>query len=121
MKTFEPRGRLRSFTEDDWRAVGSIVQQSRFSLAHASVQHALPAERLLAFMLCLEADHLGELFHRLYHVCEAHPIRTLPFRKGLPDLPFRCPECEQTIETRDELTIDVECVCAAVAVQGTAR
>jgi len=113
MALFDPRARLRAFTTQDWVAVQRVVQRGRFTLGQASAEHSLAAERLLAFLLCLEADELCQLYHRVYHVCEAHPIRTVPFRAGLPSVPFTCPECERVVERPDELSFDVECRIAA--------
>ena len=110
MKQFRPGGRLASLTASDWAALTRLLQQRRFDVAFASVAESVSPEVLVAVVLCIEADSVGRARWVIFHGCEDHPIDERPFRTGLPSVPFQCPECDEQVESQDELSVDVACI-----------
>jgi hypothetical protein len=108
MAAFVRRDRLKDLTTADWRAIERVTTEpgtSEISLAFHSVKASIAPEKLLAFLLCLEADGHGTLWTALYHDCVGHPIMILPFRTY--SFPLRCPECEGDLR-RSDIRTDVK-------------
>lgn len=62
----------------------------------------------LEILVILEAEGLCENQLLIYHQCEPDvPVGAIPYGKGLPDLPWSCPECDIEVEDYDELFFDI--------------
>lgn len=109
MATLLIKGRLLAFTTEDWNALRSVANlpfaNSEISLANHSVAWGISPAKLMAFLFCISADHLGTLLINLYHSCAPHPIKTVPLTSAM--ISVECPECGEPF---DDASYDVVCV-----------
>lgn len=108
MTRFAPGRRLSSLTETDWGHLAALLTKREFQLSYECAAMQMGPEKLLAVVLCLEADGLARATWLLYH-CENHPMLSSAFRDGIPDLPIECHECDQWIADVRELSFDLIC------------
>ncbi|MGB2927122.1 MAG: hypothetical protein WBB82_17620 [Limnothrix sp.] len=65
-------------------------------------------EQALAFLLACQLYDFATTYLLIYHACTNDKyIESLPFDKGIPDLPFTCENCDEEIEDIAELSFDV--------------
>lgn len=71
-------------------------------------QLSITYEQALAFLLACELYGFAEVYLLIYHSCEPDKyIDAIRFKSGIPDLPFICENCEEEVETIDELSFDI--------------
>jgi hypothetical protein len=62
----------------------------------------------LAIIAVLETHNLSKNRLLIYHECEPElAADTIPYGIGFPDLPWKCPHCEEIVDSYDELDFDV--------------
>lgn len=62
----------------------------------------------LAVLSVLEAEGLCEMKLLIYHECEPEvPVGAITYGKGFPNLPWTCPNCEESVDNYDELSFDL--------------
>ncbi|BCL37739.1 hypothetical protein [Nostoc sp. MS1] len=73
-----------------------------------AVQLGIEYSDALALLADLESKGICEMKLLIYHNCEPDvPIDAIPYGTGFPDLPWTCPNCENVVETYDELSFDL--------------
>lgn len=67
------------------------------------------APTAMLVMATLDAEGFADQMLVVCHTCdEEHVIRKYPVEVGFPKLPIECPECQNDIESSDELRFDFE-------------
>lgn len=73
-----------------------------------AVQLGIEYSEALAILADLEARGICDMKLLIYHNCEPDvPADAIPYGTGFPDLPWTCPNCENSIESYDELSFDL--------------
>lgn len=63
--------------------------------------------QVIAILAVLAADGFCQNWLLIYHVCAGTFVDRVPFKNGMPKLPYTCPHCERTIYEYEELQVDV--------------
>lgn len=62
----------------------------------------------LAIIAILESHGLSKNKLLIYHECEPEvPADAIPYGEGFPELPWKCPHCDEAVNSYDELDFDV--------------
>lgn len=75
-----------------------------------AVSLGLKLSQAYAILIVLGSSGLCNNRLLIYHICTETPVGSIPFGIGFPPLPWVCPECGQTIESRDEMSFDLMAV-----------
>lgn len=106
-------GRLRFLDERVIRELNRMLTSAGVSvMPHVlEIQLGLDYSQGLAIISVMASEGLCKARLLIYHSCDPElVVGSLPLDQGLPELPWRCPECEREVESYDELAFDVEAV-----------
>jgi len=74
-----------------------------------AVQLGIDYSSGLAIIALLASEGLCKPRIVIYHICEPDlPMSARDLTLGLPILPWRCPNCENWVESYDDLSFDIE-------------
>lgn len=61
----------------------------------------------LSVLAVLESIGVTDNFLLIYHNCSEAPVGSIPYGTGFPHVPWQCPECENTVDSLNELSFGV--------------
>ena len=74
-----------------------------------AVDLGLDRARAQAIIAVLDSSGLADTKLLIYHNCSPGiPVGAIPYGTGFPQLPWFCPLCEDSVQTYDELSFDIE-------------
>lgn len=72
-----------------------------------SVRLGISHSQALCVLSVLESSGVTDNFLLVYHSCSEAPVGTIPYGLGFPQMPWHCPECEDTVSSLDQLSFDL--------------
>ena len=72
-----------------------------------AVMLGITYSQALCVLAVLESSGVTDNFLLVYHNCSEAPVGTISYGLGFPQMPWRCPNCENKVESLGELSFDV--------------
>ena len=109
MKEFS-RTLIADVTSAQWKRLATLCGKSGTRLEEAQLQSAtgIAPKAALRFLLLVAEEGSADLYLLVFH--DGHYATRRKFSSGYQELPWECPECEETIEHEDELRYEVQAV-----------
>lgn len=102
--------RIAALTPSQCKSIERVVAEaSTIEPHHLANVTGITAPQAIAFIACLESDGLSRNLILIYHSCEDFDLvcGAVPFRDGLPRLPWKCDVCNELVEDERELAFRV--------------
>lgn len=109
MVSFISKGNLDFLSKKQKVELSKNLKAFRTVMPHQlAVWLGIEYSKALAILSVLEAQGLCEMKLLIYHNCEPEvPVGAIPYGKGFPNLPWTCPNCEESVDNYDELSFDL--------------
>lgn len=109
MVSFILKGNLDFLTKKQKVELSEHLKVSTTAMPHQlAVRLGIEHSKALAILSVLEAQGLCEMKLLIYHNCEPEfPVGAIPYGEGFPNLPWTCPNCEESVDDYDELSFDL--------------
>ena len=109
------RARIPSITDQQWDRAGKLFRDEGVTIepAQLKIELGLKRETACSLILGIFEEGQADLFFDVYHDCAEHPVKERKYMDGFQPVPWRCPECGQTVTNEDELRYELRAILRA--------